>query len=124
MRNNREYDLLKKEIEFQSLEVELQKKRIGQATSAIEAKKADIVNGEAVLKERRIDLDVKKSELGEIIAETKAEEEKLMEKAKHLELSTCNATLAAVVSTKSRPSANLTSVCAKKLSYVNTADVS
>jgi predicted nucleic acid-binding Zn-ribbon protein len=32
-------------------------------------------------------LDVKKSELGEIIAETKAEEEKLMEKAKHLELS-------------------------------------
>ena len=87
VRNNREYDLLKKEIEFQSLEVELQKKRIGQATSAIEAKKADIVNGEAVLKERRIDLDVKKSELGEIIAETKAEEEKLMEKAKHLELS-------------------------------------
>lgn len=87
VRNNREYDLLKKEIEFQSLEVELQKKRIGQATSAIEAKKADIVNGEAALKERRIDLDVKKSELGEIIAETKAEEEKLMEKAKHLELS-------------------------------------
>ena len=32
-------------------------------------------------------MDVKKSELGEIIAETKAEEEKLMEKAKHLELS-------------------------------------
>ena len=87
VRNNREYDLLKKEIEFQSLEVELQKKRIGQATSAIEAKKADIANGEAALKERRLDLDVKKSELGEIIAETKAEEEKLMEKAKHLELS-------------------------------------
>lgn len=87
VRNNREYDLLKKEIEFQSLEVELQKKRIGQATTAIEAKKAEIVNGEAALKERRIDLDVKKSELGEIIAETKAEEEKLMEKAKHLELS-------------------------------------
>ena len=87
VRNNREYDLLKKEIEFQSLEVELQKKRIGQATAAIEAKKADIANGEAALKERRLDLDVKKSELGEIIAETKAEEEKLMEKAKHLELS-------------------------------------
>lgn len=86
VRNNREYDLLKKEIEFQSLEVELQKKRIGQATVAIEAKKAEIANGEAALKERRIDLDVKKSELGEIIAETKAEEEKLMEKAKHLEL--------------------------------------
>lgn len=87
VRNNREYDLLKKEIEFQSLEVELQKKRIGQATTAIEAKKADIANGETALKERRLDLDVKKSELGEIIAETKAEEEKLMEKAKHLELS-------------------------------------
>ena len=67
--------------------MELQKKRIGQATAAIEAKKADIANGETALKERRLDLDVKKSELGEIIAETKAEEEKLMEKAKHLELS-------------------------------------
>ena len=42
VKNNREYDMLSKEIEFQTLEVELQNKRIGEATRTIEAKKADI----------------------------------------------------------------------------------
>ena len=86
VKNNREYDMLSKEIEFQTLEVELQNKRIGEATRTIEAKKADIENCKAALEERRADLDVKKSELEEITAETKAEEEKLREKAKNLEL--------------------------------------
>lgn len=86
VKNNREYDMLSKEIEFQTLEVELQNNRIGEATRTIEAKKADIENCKAALEERRADLDVKKSELEEITAETKAEEEKLREKAKNLEL--------------------------------------
>jgi len=85
VRNNREYDLLKKEIEFQTLEIELQNKRIGQAQAAIEAKKAEIEAGNASLEMRRGDLEVKKSELDEIIADTKAEEEKLREQAKVLE---------------------------------------
>lgn len=87
VRNNREYDLLKKEIEFQTLEIELQNKKIGQARAAIDAKRAEIETGTATLESRRADLDVKKSELDEIIADTKAEEEKLREQAKTHELS-------------------------------------
>lgn len=86
VRNNRDYDLLKKEIEFQTLEIELQNKKIGQAQVAIEAKQQEIESGTATLEVRRADLEVKKSELDEIIADTKAEEEKLREQAKNLEL--------------------------------------
>ena len=87
VKNNREYDMLSKEIEFQNLEVELQNKRIGEAQRAIEARKEDIEAARHQLEERRADLDMKKSELDEIVAETKAEEEKLREKAKGLEQS-------------------------------------
>ena len=87
VKNNREYDMLSKEIEFQNLEVELQNKRIGEAQRAIEARKEDIETARHQLEERRADLDMKKSELDEIVAETKAEEEKLLEKAKGLEQS-------------------------------------
>lgn len=86
VRNNREYDMLNKEIEFQSLEIELQNKKIGEARRAIEAKQAEIAAGQKQLEERRIDLDAKKVELDDIVAETKAEEEKLREQAKALEL--------------------------------------
>ena len=48
VKNNREYDMLTKEIEFQSLEIELQMKRIAEAMRAIDAKKA--VNGKALTK--------------------------------------------------------------------------
>lgn len=84
--NNREYDLLNKEIEFQNLEIELCQKRIREAQTQ-ERNKIDILmRSEQSLEERNQDLDVKKNELDEIIAETKAEEEKLREKAKQLEL--------------------------------------
>lgn len=87
VKNNREYDMLSKEIEFQSLEVELQNKKIGEAQRSIEQKTADIEKAKNQLGERRADLDMKKSELDDITAETKAEEEKLREKAKNLEQS-------------------------------------
>lgn len=86
VKNNREYDMLSKEIEFQSLEVELQNKKINEGTRVIEAKQAEIAAAAANLQDRRSDLDVKKSELDEIISETKAEEEKLREKSKALEV--------------------------------------
>ncbi len=85
VKNNREYDMLSKEIEFQNLEIELQNKRIGEVTRTIDAKREEIANSTNALTERRTDLDIKKSELDEIISETKAEEEKLREKAKALE---------------------------------------
>ena len=86
VKNNREYDMLTKEIEFQNLEIELQNKRINEANRAIEAKQGDAKTASEALENRRADLDVKKSELDEIISETKAEEEKLREKAKALEV--------------------------------------
>ena len=85
VRNNREYDMLSKEIEFQSLEVELQNKKIGEARKSIEERNAEIEKLKTQLEERRADLDIKKSELDEIVTETKAEEEKLREKAKGVE---------------------------------------
>ncbi len=86
VKNNREYDMLSKEIEFQSLEIELQNKKIGEARRKIEAKQEEITVNSTTLQERRADLEMKKSELDEIISETKAEEEKLREKAKNLEM--------------------------------------
>ena len=86
VKNNREYDMLSKEIEFQSLEIELQTKKINEANRNIETKQADIATTANNLQDRRSDLEVKKSELDEIISETKAEEEKLREKAKALEV--------------------------------------
>lgn len=86
VKNNREYDMLTKEIEFQSLEVELQNKKINEARRGIDTKKEEMAACNNALAERRVDLDVKKSELDEIISETKAEEEKLREKAKNLEV--------------------------------------
>ena len=86
VRNNREYDMLSKEIEFQSLEIELCAKRIREFTSAEKSKNEDCVHSEELLEDRQKDLELKKAELEEIVSETKQEEEKLREKAKNLEL--------------------------------------
>ncbi|MBP3566687.1 MAG: hypothetical protein IKA86_00625 [Paraprevotella sp.] len=85
VRNNREYESLSKEIEFQTLDVQLNEKRIREAQAAIEHKNEEIARCAEVMEDRRADLDVKKSELNEIVSETKAEEEKLREQAKALE---------------------------------------
>ena len=85
MRNNREYDVLTKEIEFQSLEIELCEKRIKEYIAAEKAKSEEIEHSNQDLDERKKDLEAKKSELEEIVSETKQEEEKLREKAKVLE---------------------------------------
>ena len=86
VRNNREYDVLSKEIEFQSLEVELCEKRIREALAAEKAKNEEIERSTEALEERQKDLEAKKAELEEIVSETKQEEEKLREKAKNLEV--------------------------------------
>ena len=85
VRNNREYDTLTKEVEFQHLEIELANKRIKENTDMIAAKNAEILQGHQDIAEREEDLEVKKSELDEIIAETRQDEERLREKAQNLE---------------------------------------
>ena len=85
VRNNREYDFLTKEIEFQTLEIELCEKKIKEFTAQEQDKSTECSNSETALTERQKDLEIKKSELDEIISETKQEEEKLRDKAKDLE---------------------------------------
>ena len=85
VRNNREYDTLSKEIEYQSLEIELCNKKINEAQHRIAEKQVELQSNQNVLQEKQGDLDMKKSELDEIMDETRAEEEKLKEKAKELE---------------------------------------
>ena len=85
VRNNREYDLLNKEIEFQTLEVELCNKRIREAQTLEKGREEVLDKSKEELDGRVQDLEVKKNELDEIVAETKADEEKLREKAKNLE---------------------------------------
>ena len=86
VRNNREYDSLNKEIEFQQLDVELNQKKIREAEDSVRQKNEELAQSQEAVTERRTDLDIKKSELEEIVSETKAEEEKLRERSKNLEL--------------------------------------
>ncbi len=85
VRNNREYDSLSKEIEFQTLEIELCEKRIKEFTVQIDAKKEVIGESTGVLDERKLDLENKKKELDDIIDDTRKEEDKLVKKAEALE---------------------------------------
>lgn len=85
VKNNREYDTLSKEIEFQTLEIELCNKKIREAQTRIEEKTNELHENEEAIKDRQSDLDIKKSELDEIMEETRAEEEKLKEKVTELE---------------------------------------
>lgn len=86
VRNNREYDNLQKEIEFQGLEIELLNKKIREIERQISSRIVDLNKGRETLDRREADLDLKKSELDEIITETRAEEEKLREKVRNIEL--------------------------------------
>lgn len=85
VRNNREYDVLSKEIEFQGLEVELCEKRIREYTTAIAEKTEEIGHIKETVAEREADLETKRGELEDIIAETRQEEDRLKEKTRILE---------------------------------------
>lgn len=78
VKNNREYDAITKEIEFQNLEIQLCEKRIKEYKAIIGAKEDFLSKAEEDLKDKKKDLKVKKSELDEIIEETQKEEEDLM----------------------------------------------
>ena len=81
VRNNREYDSLSKEIEFQTLEIELCEKRIREYTSKIEDKKRVTDESKGILEDRTGDLETKNAELNSITSETQKEEEELENKS-------------------------------------------
>ena len=85
VKNNREYDTLSKEIEFQTLEIELCNKKIREAQNRINEKNLEKSQSTELLEDRQKELELKKSELDDIMAETRAEEERLKLKTIELE---------------------------------------
>lgn len=85
VRNNREFDHLSKEIEFESLEIELAEKRIKEFGQEAKQLQEDIANNKTILQGRESDLAHKKEELDSIIAETKQQEEELRASVKKIE---------------------------------------
>ncbi len=85
VKNNREFDLLTKEVEFQTLEIELADKHIYEAERATEAKAAEIEQTKEKLADQEHVLTEKRAELEEIVNETKQDEENLREQAKAIE---------------------------------------
>ncbi len=85
VRNNREFDFLSKEMEFQTLEIELCEKRIREFTAQSKTKSEELASSTELLEEKKSDLESKKNELDDIIAETKQDEERLRNKSKKLE---------------------------------------
>lgn len=85
VRNNREYDSLSKEIEFQTLEIELCNKRIREFTAQVAEKKEVMEEAQTAADERKRDLEGKKAELDDITRDTQLEEEQLTEKSEAYE---------------------------------------
>ena len=81
VRNNREFEAIAKEIEYQELEIQLAEKRIKEFNARIDSKKE--VNAEAGERfaERKQHLDHKVAELDSIMSETQKEEEMLLAKS-------------------------------------------
>lgn len=85
VRNNREYNSLSKEIEFQELEIQLAEKHIKEFKAQIEQKKEVIEETKARLGEREEHLKHKREELDEILAETEKEEKALLKESESFE---------------------------------------
>ena len=81
VRNNREFNSLTKEVEFQELEIQLAEKHIREMKASIEHKKEVITQSKEKLEAKSSHLKHKKSELDAIMSETEKEEKFLIEKS-------------------------------------------
>jgi hypothetical protein len=77
VRNNREYDAITKEIELQELEQQILEKKIKEGKESIDLKKEEIAKTEELIAGRGGDLELKKKELQDLLAESEEEEKKL-----------------------------------------------
>lgn len=85
VRNNREYDALTKEIEYQQLIIQIAEKKIREATARDEDIATKIAQVQARLVERQADLEGKKAELQTVSEGTEKEEELLLERSAECE---------------------------------------
>ncbi len=77
VRNNREYDAITKELEFQNLEIQLAEKRIKENSYGLLTKSEVLETAKVELDERKTQLAAKQKELDEIVSETQKEEDAL-----------------------------------------------
>ncbi|HHH52340.1 MAG TPA: hypothetical protein ENK91_01660, partial [Bacteroidetes bacterium] len=70
VKNNREYEALQKEIEYQTLEAKLSEKKINEITEKLEKAKETLEELDKVIEEKKGELEKKKTELEEIIQKT------------------------------------------------------
>jgi len=85
VRNNREFDAITKENEYQNLEIELSEKRIKEYTEQLSDKKGIIEDSKDIFKDKKNDLKLKKDELDAIVANTQKDEDKLQKKSEKTE---------------------------------------
>lgn len=85
VRNNREFNSLTKEIEFQELEIQLAEKQIKEMKASMEHKKQVIADSKEKLEAKSNHLKHKKAELSDIMSETEKEETFLSEKSSEYE---------------------------------------
>lgn len=81
VKNNREYDALNKEIDFQQLEIQLSEKKINKGLAEKASKEESLKNLSDKKAIRAKDLEAKKTELAGIIEKTEKEEEKLIKES-------------------------------------------
>jgi hypothetical protein len=81
IKNNREYESLSKEIEFQTLEIELCEKKEKEIKAKKLMKDEVIAGTKDTFKERKKELKIKNGELDEITKETAKEEKSLIKKS-------------------------------------------
>ncbi|WP_445713459.1 zinc ribbon domain-containing protein [Flavobacterium sp.] len=84
VRNNREFNSLTKEVEFQELEIQLAEKHIKEMKASIEHRKEVIAQTKEKLDGKQTHLKHKKAELSDIMAETEKEENFLSSKSEEL----------------------------------------
>ena len=84
VRNNREFDSLSKEIEFQTLEIQLCEKKIKEFTNEASIKNQLIEEAEKNLDDKKGDLGIKQKELEDIVKETQKEENNLEKMSEEL----------------------------------------
>ena len=85
VRNNREFESLNKEIEFQSLEIQLCERKNKEGAAHIKELKQHIEAAKQLLENRTKDLEAKREELTNIIAETEKDEKRLLQKSQEQE---------------------------------------
>ncbi len=85
VKNNREYDSLSKEIEYQDLEVQLAEKKINDTLKSNAIKREQLAEYQEEVDGRKVDLENKKKELESIVEETRKEEEQLLKESEEIQ---------------------------------------